>query len=202
VTSFECKHVRNCCEELFLTFLYSFKSMFSRDGTSNKGGEESFFMLQAIQQQFECMNVVFNEIRDRMDRQDAIIATWHEGHPQRVPNARHAHMDDFANDHEDEFKDEDDQASLNDRGRFMPRGERHGRGFRRDLRWQNGTDRNLGNINMKTPSFQVKNDPEAYLEWEKKVELIFECYNYSEEKKVKLVVIEFLTMLLFGGINL
>jgi hypothetical protein len=29
------------------------------------------------------------------------------------------------------------------------------------------------------------------LEWEKKVELIFECYNYSEEKKVKLAVIEF-----------
>jgi hypothetical protein len=41
------------------------------------------------------------------------------------------------------------------------------------------------------PSFQGKNDPEAYLEWEKKVELIFECHNYSEEKKVKLAVIEF-----------
>jgi hypothetical protein len=63
--------------------------MSSKDGTSNKeGGEESFFMLQAIQQQFECMNVVFNEIRDRMDRQDTVIATWCEGHPQRVPNAR------------------------------------------------------------------------------------------------------------------
>ena len=45
-------------------------------------------MLQAMQQQFERMNVLFNEIRDRMDRQDAIIATWREGHPQRVPNAR------------------------------------------------------------------------------------------------------------------
>jgi hypothetical protein len=44
---------------------------------------------------------------------------------------------------------------------------------------------------MKIPSFQWKNDPEAYLEWEKKVELIFECHNYSEEKKVKLAVIEF-----------
>jgi hypothetical protein len=54
--------------------------MCSRDGTSNKGGEESFFMLQAIQQQFECMNVVFNEIRDRMDKQDAVVATWREGH--------------------------------------------------------------------------------------------------------------------------
>uniref|UniRef100_A0A2N9F1F1 RNA-directed DNA polymerase n=1 Tax=Fagus sylvatica TaxID=28930 RepID=A0A2N9F1F1_FAGSY len=44
---------------------------------------------------------------------------------------------------------------------------------------------------MKIPSFQGKNDPEAYLEWEKKVELIFEYHNYSEKKKVKLVVIEF-----------
>ena len=45
---------------------------------------------------------------------------------------------------------------------------------------------------MKIPSFQGKNDPEAYLEWEKKVELIFEYHNYSREKKAKLVVIEFI----------
>jgi hypothetical protein len=48
---------------------------------------------------------------------------------------------------------------------------------------------------MKILSFQGKNDPEAFLEREKKVELIFElifkCHNYSEEKKVKLAVIEF-----------
>ena len=43
---------------------------------------------------------------------------------------------------------------------------------------------------MKIPSFQGKNDPEVYLNWEKKVEFIFECHNYSEEKKVKLAVIE------------
>ena len=44
---------------------------------------------------------------------------------------------------------------------------------------------------MKIPSFQGKNDPEVYLEWEKNVEFIFECHNYFEEKKVKLAVIEF-----------
>ncbi|XP_040938022.1 uncharacterized protein [Gossypium hirsutum] len=36
-----------------------------------------------------------------------------------------------------------------------------------------------------------KKDPEAYLEWEKKIELVFECHNYSEAKKVKLAAIEF-----------
>ena len=100
-------------------------------------------------------------------------------------------MDDSDDNHEDELEDEDDQATLNNEDRFMPRGERSGRGFRQDPRWQNGTDRNLGNIKMKIPSFQGKNDPEAYLEWEKKVELIFECQNYFEEKKVKLAVIKF-----------
>ena len=41
---------------------------------------------------------------------------------------------------------------------------------------------------MKIPSFQGRNDPEAYLEWEKKIELIFDCHNYSKDKKVKLAV--------------
>uniref|UniRef100_A0A2N9GEB0 Reverse transcriptase domain-containing protein n=1 Tax=Fagus sylvatica TaxID=28930 RepID=A0A2N9GEB0_FAGSY len=122
-------------------------------------------MLRAMQQQFERMDVMFNEIRDQMDRQDAVIATWREGRRQGVPNGRRqerrAPVDDSDGDHEDEFEGEEDEASLN------------------------------GNIKMKIPSFQGKSDPEAYLEWEKKVELIFECHNYSEEKKVKLAVIEF-----------
>ena len=122
------------------------------------------------------MNVVFNVIRDQIDRQDAVIVTLHEERPQRVPNARRqarrARVDDFDDDHEDEFEDEEDQTLLNNEGRFMPRGERRGRGFRRDSRWQDGTDKNLGNIKMKIPSFQGKNNLEAYLEWEKKVKLV------------------------------
>jgi hypothetical protein len=30
--------------------------------------------------------------------------------------------------------------------------------------------------------------PEAYLEWETKMEMVFDCHNYSEIKKVKLAV--------------
>ena len=144
-------------------------------------------MLQAMQQQSEHMNMVFNEIQNRMDRKYAVIATLHVEHPQRVLNARrqerHAHVDDSDDDHEDEFEDEEDQVSLNNDGRFVPRGERCGRGFRRDPRWQDGTGRNLGNIKMRIPSFQGKNDPKAYLEWEKKVELIFECHKLLRGEK-------------------
>ena len=68
--------MRECCEELFLTFLCSFKNMSSRHETLNREGrEESSLMLQAMQQQFERMNVMFNDIRDLMDRQDVVIAS-------------------------------------------------------------------------------------------------------------------------------
>ena len=53
---------------------------------------------------------------------------------------------------------------MNNEARFVQRGERHGKGFRKDLRWLDETDRNLGNIKMKIPLFLGKNDPEVYLE--------------------------------------
>ena len=56
----------------------------------------------------------------------------------------------------------------------------------------NREDNNLGSIKMKIPLFQGKNNPEVYLEWERKVEMVFDCHNYSENKKVKLAVVEFL----------
>ena len=40
-------------------------------------------------------------------------------------------------------------------------------------RLRNREDNNLGSIKMKIPSFQGKNDPEVYLEWERKVEMVF-----------------------------
>ena len=79
------------------------------------------------------------------------------------------------------FEEEGDQNSINSNRRY-------GGQFREA---RNRGDSNLGSIKMKIPSFQGKNDPEVYLEWEKKVELVFDCHNYSELKKVKLAAIEF-----------
>ena len=44
---------------------------------------------------------------------------------------------------------------------------------------------------MQIPSFKGRNDAEAYLEWERKVEMIFSCHDYVEEKKVRLAAMEF-----------
>jgi len=61
----------------------------------------------------------------------------------------------------------------------------HGMGTYEDM------DGDLDTIKSKIPNFQGKNDLEAYLEWEKKVDWIFYCHSYSEQKKVKLVINEF-----------
>ena len=62
---------------------------------------------------------------------------------------------------------------------------------RRHPRRRQRIDNNLNSIKMKIPSFQGKSDPEAYLDWETKMELIFDCHEYSNRKKVKLAVVEF-----------
>ena len=85
---------------------------------------------------------------------------------------------------EDYWEGYDDEE---DRGSVVNYRRRGGR-FRED---RNHEDRGMGGIKMKIPAFQGKNDPEAYLEWEKKMELVFDCHGYSEIKKVKLAVVEF-----------
>jgi hypothetical protein len=65
-------------------------------------------------------------------------------------------------------------------------------GHRRNFDDLGDADRNMGSIKLKILAFKGKTDPEAYLEWERKVEMIFDIHRYSEEKKVKLVVVEFI----------
>ncbi|XP_057719736.1 uncharacterized protein LOC130934169 [Arachis stenosperma] len=52
-------------------------------------------------------------------------------------------------------------------------------------------DNNLNAIKMRIPEFKGRSDPAAYLEWERKVELLFQCHNYSDVKKVRLAAVEF-----------
>ncbi|KAL0641644.1 hypothetical protein Bca4012_103468 [Brassica carinata] len=80
-----------------------------------------------------------------------------------------------------------------------PRYERAGRGNRREYRiqgdgspirrrfrdeevaWQGGKD-----LKLTPPTFAGKVDPDAYIEWEKRMAYIFEYYRYTEAKKIAL----------------
>ena len=46
-------------------------------------------------------------------------------------------------------------------------------------------------MKLKIPTFDGKNDPDAFLEWEIKIELVFDCQNFSELKNVRLAASEF-----------
>ena len=89
-----------------------------------------------------------------------------------------------------EFEDEEELEDLDEppmnQGRFG-----HGYGNREVRMGRPRRDDDLGSIKVKIPTFQGRNDPEAYLEWEKRMEMVFDCHNYSEIKKVKLAAIEF-----------
>ncbi|GKV06452.1 hypothetical protein SLEP1_g18350 [Rubroshorea leprosula] len=148
------------------------------------------FMLKAMQQQFQRLDIMFGEIKDKMERQDATIAKLYQIQ-NGSPNLHNHDLDD--ND-EDAFNDDAQNSNFN-MDRFM-RGRggqryRFNKGDQNLAKWGDRQDHDLGNIKMKIPPFQGKNDPDVYLEWEKKVELVFDCHNYSEEKKVKLTAVEF-----------
>ena len=167
----------------------------SSAGDASNGGENSRnleFTLNAMQQQFERMNVIFGEIRDRMDNQEERITNLqrNQRNPRRRNNRRReVSVDEFEYENEVSGNEEDFESEVSRSAHGEDRyGRRHGRNNPRE---RNRVDGNLGSIKMKIPPFQGKNDPEAYLEWEKKIEMIFECHNYSEAKKVKLAAIEF-----------
>jgi hypothetical protein len=164
----------------------------SSNSVLQKNGEIQEDGLSRIQQQMEFM---FVELMTRIEK----LETRSDG--ERSKRGREARKEESvvgnsANEVEDD---------LNRGGGFRThRGERYENRSRRghirphrdfehigdfdDLR---DIDRNLGSIKLKIPAFKGKTDPEAYLDWEKKVEVIFDIHRYFEEKKVKLDVVEF-----------
>ncbi|KAL1217253.1 hypothetical protein V5N11_013545 [Cardamine amara subsp. amara] len=50
---------------------------------------------------------------------------------------------------------------------------------------------NFGSLKLRVPHFQGKNDPDVYLEWEKKIEMVFDCQFYTNANKVKVAATEF-----------
>lgn len=130
-------------------------------GGSEEAPIDTKLNIQALQQQFQRMNAQLEEIRERLDHND-----------QQGEN--------------EEFDDETSLASIRRQRDHRPRRHRQHMHQNRDV-----VDRNTGSIKLSLPPFQGKNDPDAYIEWERKVELVFDCHNYSEEKKVKLAAVSF-----------
>jgi len=164
----------------------------SSNNVPQKNGEIQEDGLLRIQQQMEFM---FGELMTRIEK---LETRSDRGRSKRGRETRKEES--VAGNSADEVEDD-----LNRGGGFRThRGERYKNRSRRghirphrdfehkgDFDDLGDIDRNLGSIKLKIPTFKGKTDPEAYLDWEKKVEMIFDIHRYSEEKKVKLVVVEF-----------
>ncbi|GKV07007.1 hypothetical protein SLEP1_g18820 [Rubroshorea leprosula] len=142
-------------------------------GDDRKHQVDDAFMLKAMQQQFQRLDIMFGEIKDKMEKQDAAIAKLYQIH-NGSPNLHNHNLDD--ND-EDAFNDDAQNPNFS-MDRFMRgrRGQRYrfNKGDQNLARWGDRQDHDLGSIKMKIPPFQGKNDPDVYLAWEKKVEYAVE----------------------------
>lgn len=131
------------------------------------------------------MTEKFEQLNARIDGIEGMAAN----HAPNVPNRRAQRAEeegDVSEGVEDEVAEDGGEERQHNRGRFG-----RGNGNREARRGRPGRDDDLGSIKVTIPSFQGRNEPEVYLEWEQKIEMVFECHNYSEMKKVKLAAIEF-----------
>ncbi|KAH0688954.1 hypothetical protein KY289_016312 [Solanum tuberosum] len=135
-----------------------------------------------MHQQFERWNLQFQEMMDMIIEQNDTIAAIRRENDVVPPNnvrlqvRRNVPHIPFVN---PEYNNDDFDVEFNLE--------------RRDRRGQRGRveDDNINSIKMKMSSFKGTRDPDLYLDWERRVEAIFDCHNYFEGKKVKLAVVEF-----------
>uniref|UniRef100_A0A2N9EQB7 Reverse transcriptase/retrotransposon-derived protein RNase H-like domain-containing protein n=1 Tax=Fagus sylvatica TaxID=28930 RepID=A0A2N9EQB7_FAGSY len=126
--------------------------MSHRSDSSPKGkADNSSFVLQAMQQQFERLNFVLGKVRNRMDHQEAAIRNLQGERDRRRREAR------VENEYENEGDGEDEEDLASKVGSAKHTRFRRERGHEGNRGGRDGLDRNLGSIKMKIPSFQVTN---------------------------------------------
>ncbi|XP_023534142.1 uncharacterized protein LOC111795765 [Cucurbita pepo subsp. pepo] len=102
--------------------------------------------------------------------------------------------------------EEDDNVTLlaghsprggRDVGRGRGRVRRRGREIlapkriEREYQYERENEKGVWGVKLKIPTFYGRSDPEEYLQYESKIEHVFDCNNFSEERKLKLAVAEF-----------
>jgi hypothetical protein len=150
------------------------------------------FQLRAIGQQLELLSRTYKDLKDEVNS----IKQQNRGADRRGNTVRMAvrnvrsDFEEFVDENADAGEDDYDFASAGQGIRSGPNRARRNVNFR-GMGTYKDMDGDLDTIKLKIPNFHGKNDPEAYLEWEKKVDWILDCHSYFEQKKVKLVIIEF-----------
>jgi len=101
----------------------------------------------------------------------------------RIENIKQRREDKSSNSSHGEYEgfEEDEGGRRNERYRERRNHRRYGSKQREE---------GIEGVKVKIPTFKGIYDLDVYLEWEMKVEQVFVCYNYNEEK-IKLASLEF-----------
>ncbi|KAL0411329.1 UNVERIFIED_CONTAM: hypothetical protein Slati_3722600 [Sesamum latifolium] len=137
--------------------------------------------MQAIVSHFEkLLDHKLEGLHERLDQVENQVAGPRATNQRHPPNPRPQHP--IYNEYLEDPKDVEEYEDIQPRRVNRPRDR---------LRRPREEDGGLGGVKITIPSFKEKSDPEAYLEWEMRVEQIFSCHNYLKNKKVKLAALEF-----------
>ena len=130
------------------------------------------------------INTGLEQIHQRLDELQVS-----QSHPRSGTRTNHPRRNTRS---DDEFPDEDAQED-EVRTAYRPRRGHRTRnpGDVNPFARNNRTDDSLNGLKLKIPPFDGKNDPDAFVEWERKIEHVFDCQNYSEHRKVRLAATEF-----------
>ncbi|XP_074570603.1 uncharacterized protein LOC141827283 [Curcuma longa] len=140
-------------------------------GENSPRQDPNRLQMEALTQHFERMlQRQLEGLHERMDRLEGGRVSNHGGNSN----------------HEESHQESDLFYGSPRERRRREGGRRHERGGR-DYRHED----DLRGVKVKVPSFQGRNDPDTYLEWEMKIEQIFSCHNYNDAKKVKVAALEF-----------
>jgi len=156
--------VRNSEEYFFLSLTFSFWVLQMTNREENSGDSPNLdFTLKAMQQQFERLNMVLGDMRDKMDRQDEKVANLQNDRSDDENSSRQNRRNHEGSDEDEDFGREN-RGEMEEEYDFMM-GRNRRRGDRRETNYRrfDHRDGSLSNIKMKIPSFQERNDPEIYL---------------------------------------
>ncbi|XP_019435394.1 PREDICTED: uncharacterized protein LOC109341876, partial [Lupinus angustifolius] len=154
---------------------------------------------QALQRQMDEMRIDVRRLEGdssseidhrRRRRRDRRGGREDEGHGER----RNRYEEEEGRGERRGRREEDEYEGGYGRGRYEEddfEGGREGGGRERGGRGDRRREDRLEGVKIKVPTFLGLNNPEAYHEWELKMEQVFECQHYSEEKKVKVAALEF-----------
>ncbi|CAL9238831.1 unnamed protein product [Arabidopsis halleri] len=154
--------------------------MVGTDGETSNNNNNKLLIEALTTKMDQMLNQRMEEFRQQMQYQHVADRTRDREEHGRPPRQNQEPREQTRDDAAEEYYGTHSSSS-----RDSQRRAKRGRGDREPVRDY------FGGVKLRIPPFHGKNDPDAYLEWEKKIELLFNCKHYTEINRVRVAATEF-----------